>query len=78
DDAELPGIDPAKYQPWILQRGRSHAAMMLALNWFDAKAGLWHCSAIAYPSLYAIDSIGERMVSLDFGARQYMIEGYGL
>lgn len=78
DDAEMPGIDLTEYRPWILQRGRSHSAMMLALRWFDAKAGLWYGSAVAYPSLYAIDIIGDRVVSLDFGSRQFAIEGSGL
>ena len=78
DDVEFPSIDPAEYKPWLLQRGRSRGLMMLALRWFDAKAGLWHGSALAYPSLYAVDSIGSRLVSLDFGLRQFVIEGSGL
>lgn len=78
DDADIPRIDAAEYRPWILQRGHSHAALMLALSWFDAKAGLWHGSAIAYPSLYAVDTIGERLLSLDFGARHFVVEGNGL
>jgi len=78
DDADIPGIDSSTYRPWIVQRGRSNAAMMLALRWFDAKAELWHGAAIAYPSLYAIDTLGDRAIALDFGTRQYVIEGHGL
>jgi hypothetical protein len=76
DDAQMPEIDPVEYRPWILQRG--HRGMMLALRWFDTKAGLWHGSAVAYHSLYAVDLIGDRMLSLDFGVRQFVLEGSGL
>jgi hypothetical protein len=78
DDGEIPTIDATEYRPWILQRGSSRTAMMLALRWFDTKAGVWHGSAIAYPSLYAIDHISDGLISLDFGARQFVIEGRGL
>lgn len=78
DDADAAENDDGQYRPWTLQRGRSPAALLLGLRWFDAKAGLWHGCAVAYPSLYAIDSIGDRMVSLDFGTRQFVIEGHGL
>lgn len=78
DDADLPHIDPVEYRPWILQRGQTRTGLMLAMRWFDAKAGLWHGQAVAYHSLYALDTIGDRMVSLDFGERQFVIEGMGL
>lgn len=78
DDADGPAIDAAEYKPWYLQRGGGRSVMMLALRWFDAKAGLWHGAAVAYPYLYAIDMIGDQMVSLDFGARQFVLEGHGL
>lgn len=78
DDVDVPRIDPCEYRPWILLRGQLRSTMMLGLRWFDAKAGLWHGTAIPYFSLNAIDTIGERMVSLDFGARQFVIEGSGL
>lgn len=78
DDTDIADDATPEYRPWILQRGQSRSAMMLALRWFDAKAGMWHGSAVAYPSLYAIDTIGERMMSLDFGARQFVVEGSGL
>ena len=78
DDADIPGIDTAEYRPWILQRGQPRGAMMLALRWFDGKMGQWHGAAIAYPSLYAIDTLGDHAIALDFGARHYVVEGKGL
>lgn len=78
DDAEVSPIDQRDYKPWTLQRGPSRGSMMLGLRWHDPKSGLWHGSALAYPSLFAIDTIGDRMVSLDFGTRQFVLEGRGL
>ena len=78
DEAELAGVDLSAYKPCQLQRGRSRPALMLGLRRFDAKSGLWHSWSMAYPSLYAIDVIGDRMVSLDFGTRQFVLEGRGL
>lgn len=78
DDAELAGVDLSEYKPWQLQRGRTRPALMLGLRRFDAKSGLWHTWSMSYPSLYAIDTIGDRMLSLDFGTRQYVLEGRGL
>jgi len=78
DDADGPAIDASEYKPWYLQRGGGRGVMMLALRWFDVKAGLWHGAAMAYPYLYAVDMIGDRMVSLDFGTRQFVLEGHGL
>lgn len=75
---ERPNLDPNEYKPWQLQRGRSRPALMLGLRRFDPKSGLWHLWSMAYPSLYAVDSIGDRIVSLDFGTRQFVIEGMGL
>jgi hypothetical protein len=71
-------LDMAEYRPWVLQRGRSRPAALLDLRWFDARAGLWIGCAIAYPQLAAVEYIGDRMVSLDFGKRQFVIEGEGL
>lgn len=31
-----------------------------------------------YHNLYAIETLGDRMLSLDFGMRQFVIEGRGL
>lgn len=71
-------LDMAEYRPWILQRGRSRPAALLDLRWYDARAGLWLGCAIAYPHLAAAEYIGERMLSLDCGKRQFVIEGEGL
>lgn len=71
-------LDMAEYRPWILQRGRSRPAALLDLRWYDARASLWLGCAIAYPQLAAVEYIGDRMVSLDFGKRQFVIEGEGL
>ena len=74
DDREL---DLANYKPWLVQRGRSRPAMMLHLRRYEARSGLWMGWAMSYPSLIAAEYVGDRMVSLDFGTRQFMIEGEG-
>lgn len=33
---------------------------------------------IAYPHLIAVEYVGDTVLSLDFGARQFVIEGTGL
>lgn len=70
--------DAREYRPWILQRGRSRPAMMLGLRRFDPRAGFWQGWGMPYPSLYAVEYMGDRMLSLDFGSRQFVIEGDGL
>ena len=76
DDGSEPG--PAEYRPWILQRGRSRPAMMLHLRRFELRSGLWQGWALSYPSLNAVEYVGARIVSLDFGTRQFIVEGMGL
>jgi|GEM_PF-5836866 len=71
-------IDAPEYRPWVLQRGRSRPALMLHLRRFDAKAGHWTGWAVAYPHLAAVEYVGDGLVSLDFGARQFMLEGRNL
>lgn len=79
DDAETSGTDPNQYRPWTLQRVKSRPAMMLALRRFDLKSGLWRRWSMSYPSLYALDVLGDRMLNLDFGgSRQFVLEGRGL
>lgn len=76
-DEELT-LDLAEYRPWVLQRGRTRPAALLDLRWYDARAGMWLGCAMAYPQLIAAEYVGERMLSLDFGTRQFVIEGEGL
>lgn len=71
-------LDTTDYKPWVLQRGRSRPAMMLHLRRFEPKSGLWVGWQLAYPHLVAVEYTGDRMLSLDFGTRQFMIEGSGL
>jgi hypothetical protein len=71
-------IDLTDYKPWVLQRGRGRPAMMLHLRQFDTKSGLWIGWQLAYPHLVAVEYVGDKMLSLDFGTRQFMIEGDGL
>lgn len=75
DELEL---DMSEYRPWILQRGRSRPAALIDLRWYDARAGMWLGCAMAYPQLVSVEYVGERMVSLDFGKRQFVLEGEGL
>ena len=77
DDEAVP-LDPSVYRPWTLQRGRSRAVVMLDLRRFEPRSGLWMGWQLAYAHLVAIDYIGDRMLALDFGGRQFVIEGYGL
>lgn len=71
-------LDAAEYRPWILQRGRSRPAFMLHLRRFEAKSRLWMGWQVAYAHLVAVEYTGEKMLSLDFGSRQFVIEGSGL
>ncbi len=71
-------LDAPEYKPWVLQRGRGRPAMMLHLRRYEPKSGLWCGWQIAYPHLVAVEYTGDRMLSLDFGQRQFVIEGTGL
>ena len=78
DDDEALSLDVAEYRPWVLQRGRTRPAALLDLRWYDTRGGLWLGCAVAYPQLAAAEYIGDRMLSLDFGKRQFVLEGEGL
>jgi hypothetical protein len=67
-----------EYRPWTVQRGRSRPAMMLELRRYDERSGQWQGWAMSYPSLCAVDSLGDRLLSLDFGTRKFVVEGRGL
>lgn len=71
-------LDAPEYKPWVLQRGRGRPAMMLHLRRFEPKSGLWMGWQISYPHLVAVEYIGDKMLSLDFGTRQFVVEGSGL
>jgi hypothetical protein len=71
-------LDPQEYSPWVLQRGRSRPALMLHLRRYEPKAGLWMGWQLSYPHLIAVEYVGDRSLSLDFGKRQFVIEGKGL
>lgn len=70
--------DATTYRPWLVQRGRGRPVVMLELRRFEARSGLWQGWAMPYAGMYAVEHLGDRMVSLDFGARQFVIEGHGL
>ena len=69
--------DIQEYRPWILQRG-TRPLMMLNLRRFDAQAGHWLGWQVSYPHLVAVEYVGDRLLSLDFGTRHFVIEGTGL
>jgi hypothetical protein len=71
-------LDAPEYKPWVLQHGSGRPAMMLHLRRFEPKSGLWVGWQLAYPHLVAVEYIGDKMLSLDFGTRQFVIEGTGL
>lgn len=72
-----PPPDPREYKPWILQRG-GRPALFIDLRRFDPKAGFLIGCQMSYPHLVAVDYIGDHMVALDFGSRQFVIEGESL
>ena len=78
DDDAAPALDLSVYKPWVLQRGRGRPSMLLELRRYEPKSGLWIGWQIAYPHLIAVETIGDKMLSLDFGTRQFMLEGQGL
>lgn len=78
EDPEGPELDPVTYRPWIVQRGRSRAALLLHLRRYEERSGLWSGWALSYPHLVAVEYTGDQMLSLDFGTRQFMIQGTGL
>ena len=71
-------LDTTEYRPWTLQRGRTRPAALLDLRWYDGRASMWLGCAVAYPQLAAVEYIGDRMLSLDFSKRQFVVEGEGL
>jgi hypothetical protein len=78
DDDGAPALDLSVYRPWTLQRGHGRPSMLLDLRRYEPKSGLWIGWQMAYPHLIAVEYIGDKMLSLDFGTRQFMIEGHGL
>lgn len=77
DDTAQPH-DLTSYKPWLLQRGRLRPSLMLGLRRFEVRSNLWMGWGLSYPSLQAVEYIGDRMLSLDFGTRQFLLEGHGL
>jgi len=73
DDPVAP--DNLQYRPWLIQRGRSRPALLLNLRRFDLRSGMMIGWQASYPHLIAADYFGERMLSLDFGTRHFVIEG---
>lgn len=71
-------LDLSVYRPWAIQRGRTRPAMLIDLRRYDAKSGMWMGWQLACHHLIAVEYVGDRMLSLDFGTRQFMIEGRGL
>ncbi|MDR0779733.1 MAG: hypothetical protein LBF16_03435 [Pseudomonadales bacterium] len=78
DGAADESPDAATYRPWLAQRGRARPVLMLGLRRFEARSGMWQGWAMPYAGLYAVEYLGGGTVSLDFGARQFVIEGSGL
>lgn len=72
-----PPPDPAEYKPWLMQRG-GRPAMFIDLRRFEPRTGSLIGSLMSYPALIAVDYIGDHMLALDFGARQFVLEGAGL
>lgn len=71
-------LDGADYKPWVLQRGGSRPVMSLHLRRFEPKSGQWSGWQVSYPHLIATEYVGDEMLSLDFGTRQFILQGYGL
>ena len=77
DDTDL-SRDPTAYRPWTLRRGRSSPLLMLELRRYEPRSGLWSGWQMSYPTLNAVEYTGDRFLTLDFGNRQFVIEGTGL
>ena len=77
-DEDALALDLAEYKPWTVQRGRSRPAMMLELRRFDQRSGLWIGWQLSYPSLVAVEYVGDRLLTLDFGTRLFALEGQTL
>lgn len=75
---EVGGVDLTEYRPWIVQRGRARPAIMLELRRYEPRSRLWQGWIMAYPNLQAVEYLGDTMVALDFGVRQFVIKGEGL
>ena len=72
-------VDLMEYKPWIVQRVRSHPALMLELRRYEPRSGLWSGWIMPYHSMFGLDFTGDRLMSLDFGGtRQFVIEGRSL
>jgi len=68
--------DTSQYRPWILQRG-ARAVPNLHMRRFDPRSHLWQGWVVAYPQFVAAEYLGDTMLCLDFGMRQFMLEGRG-
>lgn len=78
DEAALALADPAReYRPWVLQRA-ARPAMLLHLRRYEPNSGQWIGWQVSYPHLIAVEYVGTRLLSLDFGERHFVIEGNGL
>ena len=77
DDLEL-APDLSVYKPWVLQRGRSRPILMLELRRFEPRSGLWTGWQLSYPTLMSAEYTGDMVLSLDFGTRQFFLQGRGL
>lgn len=78
EEEETVAPDLAVYRPWIVQRGRTRPALLLNLRKFDPRSGLLVGWQASYPYLISADYVGEKMLSLDFGRRQFVIQGTNL
>lgn len=77
-DAAEPELDDREYRPWTLQRVRGRPPMFLHLRRYDKRSGMWQGWVLPYPGLRAVEYVGDRMLSFDFGTRLFVIEGEGL
>lgn len=77
-DDDTASIDLAEYHPWTLQRVRSRIGFMLDLRRYDGRSGLFQGWQLSYPHLAAIEYTGDEFISLDFGSRQFVVQGTGL
>ncbi|MDO7837086.1 hypothetical protein Q4610_18745 [Sphingobium sp. HBC34] len=78
-DEDGGALDLTEYKPWIVQRVRSRPALMLELRRYEPRSGFWHSWGLPYHALCTVESVGDRMLSLDFSSgRQFVIKGRGL
>ncbi|MCC2099400.1 MAG: hypothetical protein KDJ29_21090 [Hyphomicrobiales bacterium] len=77
-DEAITAPDPAQYRAFLLQRGSGRPPLFIDLRRFDPRSGALIGTLMSYPQLTAVDYVDGHSAVLNFGLRQFRIEGQGL